>query len=98
MEKIIQQVIDWHYARNLIHGSTDLAQFAKLAEEMGELSANISRGKDIRDPIADMLVVLINIAERNKLTLQECLEVGWNEIKNRKGEMRNGIFIKEEDL
>lgn len=29
------------------------------------------------------------------LTLEECLEQAWNEIKNRKGKNVNGTFIKE---
>ena len=27
-----------------------------------------------------------------------CIEAAYNEIKDRKGEMRNGVFVKEEDL
>ena len=44
-----------------------------------------------------MLVVLINIAKRNDLTLGNCLEVAWNDIKDRKGKMVDGIFVKEGD-
>ena len=44
-----------------------------------------------------MIVVLINIAERNNLTLEECLESAWQDIKDRKGKMIDGIFIKEGD-
>jgi hypothetical protein len=49
------------------------------------------------DDIGDMIVVLINIAERNNLTLKECLEKAWDDIKDRKGKMIDGIFIKEGD-
>lgn len=97
MEKIIQQVIDWHYARNLIHGSTDLAQFAKLVSEVGELADNIAKGRDIKDDVGDILVVLINIVERNEITLAECLEVAYNDIKDRKGLLYDGVFVKEGD-
>ena len=45
-----------------------------------------------------MIVVLINIAERNKVTLEECLLKAWDDIKDRKGKMVDGIFIKEGDL
>jgi len=41
-------------------------------------------------------VVLINIAIRNGLTIDRCLEVAYNDIKDRKGRMVDGIFIKEE--
>ena len=49
------------------------------------------------DDIGDMIVVLINIAERHNLTLKECLEKAWDDIKDRKGKMVDGIFIKEGD-
>ena len=42
------------------------------------------------------LVVMINILARNKLTLEECLEVAYDDIKDRKGRMVDGIFVKEE--
>ena len=44
-----------------------------------------------------MLVVLINIAERNGLTIEECLEKAWDDIKDRKGVMVDGVFVKEGD-
>ncbi len=64
---------------------------------MGELSDNICKGKDIKDDIGDMIVVLINIAERNEVTLTECLEQAYNDIKDRKGKMVDGVFVKEGD-
>jgi NTP pyrophosphatase (non-canonical NTP hydrolase) len=94
----VERIKQWHYDRNLIDGSDDKTQFAKLIQEAGELSDNICKGKDIRDDIGDMMVVLINIAERNKLSLTECLEVAYNDIKDRKGRMIDGVFVKESDL
>ena len=88
----------WHRDRNLIDGATDKDQLAKLIQEMGELSDNICKGRDIRDDIGDMIVVLINIAERNDISITECLEQAYNDIKDRKGRMVDGIFVKEDDL
>ena len=86
----------WHHDRNLIEGATDKDQFAKLIQEAGELSDNICKGNDIKDDIGDMMVVLINIAERNGITMSDCLRVAYNDIKDRKGTMVDGVFIKEE--
>ena len=94
---LTQKVKQWHHDRNLIEGSTDKDQYMKLIQEAGELSDNICKGNDIADDIGDMLVVLINIAERNGLTLANCLEVAWDDIKDRKGRMVDGVFVKEED-
>jgi hypothetical protein len=97
-DELIDSITLWHHARGLIDGSTDQAQYVKLIEEAGELAGNIARGRDVRDDIGDMLVVLINIAERNGHSLQECMETAWDDIKDRKGRMINGTFIKESDL
>lgn len=96
--KLIDKIGAWHYARNLIDGSDDKSQFAKLIQECGELSDNICKGKDIKDDIGDIMVVLINIAERNEVSIQECLQVAYNDIKDRKGMMMDGVFVKESDL
>jgi len=97
-EVMIARIRGWHRDRNLIEGSTDKDQFCKLIQECGELSDNMCKNKDMRDDIGDIMVVLINIMERNKYTLAECLEQAWGDIKDRKGEMIDGIFVKESDL
>lgn len=94
---IIEKIKGWHHDRNLIKGSTDKDQYLKLIQEAGELSDNICKGNDIADDIGDMIVVLINIAERNNLTLTECVLQAWNDIKDRKGMMVDGVFVKEAD-
>jgi NTP pyrophosphatase (non-canonical NTP hydrolase) len=98
MKLIVENIAQWHRDRNLIDGSTDKDQYMKLIQEAGELSDNICKGKDIRDDIGDMMVVLINIATRNKLSIEECLQVAYDDIKDRKGKMVDGVFIKESDL
>ena len=97
LQSLMRKVIQWHYDRNLIEGSSDKDQALKLLEEMAELSASICNKRDIRDDIGDMLVVMLNICERNNLSLSECLGVAYNDIKDRKGRMVDGIFIKEDD-
>lgn len=98
LSELIKATSQWHKDRNLIHGSTDKDQFHKLIQECAELSDNLCKGKDIRDDIGDILVVLINIATRNELSLTECLQVAYDDIKDRKGKMIDGVFVKESDL
>ena len=93
-EELIGQ---WHRDRNLIEGSTDKDQYLKLIQEAGELSDSLCKGKDIRDDVGDMMVVLINIMIRNNLTMKDCLKVAYADIKDRKGKMIDGIFVKEGD-
>ena len=94
----VNNIKRWHHDRNLIEGSDDKSQFAKLIQEAGELSDNICKGNDIKDDIGDMIVVLINIAERNDLSITECVRTAWDDIKDRKGKMVDGVFVKEGDL
>lgn len=98
VDNMVSRIKTWHHDRNLIEGSTDKDQVLKLMQELGELSDSVCKSKDIRDDLGDMLVVMINIMERNNLTMTECLEVAWDDIKDRKGRMVDGIFVKEEDL
>jgi len=95
-ERVETLVQLWHRDRNLIAGSTDEAQFTKLQEEVEELHVSIGKGNSPIDDIGDIMVVLINIAERNGLSLTECLEHAYDEIKFRRGEMRGGVFVKED--
>tara|TARA_R110000796_G_scaffold46062_5_gene111531 strand:+ start:201 stop:500 length:300 start_codon:yes stop_codon:yes gene_type:complete len=95
MKELISKILQWHKDRNLIAGATDLSQLFKLREEVDELEQSILNGSSPVDDIGDIIVVLVNIAERNGLTIDECLEHAYNDIKDRKGRMINGLFVKE---
>ena len=95
MEQLEQKIIAWHKARNLIEGSSDHQQFEKLLEEVEELRLNIMTSQPIVDDVGDIIVVLINLCERNGLTLEECMAHAYNDIKDRRGQMVDGLFVKE---
>lgn len=95
---VVGKVTKWHHDRNLIEGATDESQFVKLTEELGELAGNIARKRPLVDDIGDIMVVLVNIAERNNLTVEFCLAHAYEDIKDRKGRMIDGMFVKEADL
>jgi NTP pyrophosphatase (non-canonical NTP hydrolase) len=97
LNDLVQAGEKWLEDRNLIDGATDKDQVCKLIQEMGELSDNVCKGNDIRDDLGDMMVVIINIMKRNNITLEDCLQVAYNDIKDRKGRMVDGIFVKETD-
>ena len=89
--------LQWARDRNLIEGSDPKSQFLKTVSEMGELADAINKGstEEQIDAIGDVLVTLIIVAEQLGLTLTECLAVAYMEIKDRKGRMINGVFVKE---
>jgi len=80
--------------------ATRKGQFIKLAEEMGELAGNMARGKSdgVVDDIGDMMVVLNGLAKLHGTTLLNCANHAYNEIKDRRGKMINGVYVKESDL
>lgn len=89
-------ISQWIRARNIHKGSTSKQQFVKLIEEAGELAADLSRGRDIKDSIGDMYVVMCAICEIEDINIAECMQLAYNEIKDRKGRMVDGVFVKEE--
>ncbi len=95
MQELIGKVNKWFEDRNLIKGSTDKDQILKLMQELGELSDHACKGEDIRDDLGDMLVVMLNIMKRNNYTIEECLQIAYDDIKDRRGKMVDGIFVKE---
>ena len=90
----------WANDRNIINGATMQAQFVKLIEEIGELAQGIAKGRPeaIKDGIGDAVVVLTILAAQHGVTIEDCIEIAWNEIKDRKGRMVGGTFLKESDL
>lgn len=97
LDQYEKMIVQWHRDRNLIDGATDKDQVCKLIQEVGELSSSVCEQTSVADDIGDCIVVLINIAERNGLTLDDCLSTAWDDIKDRRGRMVDGIFIKETD-
>lgn len=95
MDIVVASIAAWHHDRNLVNGSTDKAQFLKLVEEMGELASSLAKGTDIIDDVGDILVVLINIMERHGLSMRQCLHHAYDDIKDRKGMMIDGVFVKD---
>ena len=90
----------WAEDRNLIEGSTPDKQLGKLIEEIGELAAGIARKDQGRviDGIGDAVVVLTILSAQHGVMIEDCMEAAWNEIKDRKGKMIDGVFVKQEDL
>lgn len=99
MDRLIKAVELWSIERNLDQADSK-AQFIKTVEETGEIASALARDdkEELIDGIGDVIVTLIILAQQNDLTIEGCLKVAYDEIKDRKGEMRNGTFIKEEDL
>ena len=100
IDQLIKSVEQWSIDKDL-HKGNRFTQYAKSSEEMGEIASALCRNNTdaLRDGIGDVVVTLIILAQQNNMTLYECLNTAYEEIKDRKGVMSSeGSFIKEEDL
>ena len=97
MTDLIIKILQWANDRKLIKGGCPKAQMLKCVSEVGELADNVNKQNDIRDDIGDVLVTLIILSAQHNIGLNECLEVSYNNIKDRKGIMLDGVFIKDTD-
>lgn len=99
LDQLVEQVEAWSVDKNLQNGNPD-RQALKFYEEAGEVGAALSRGQidALKDGIGDTVVTLIILAQQHDMTLQECLQYAYDEIKGRKGKTINGTFVKEADL
>lgn len=96
--QLFTKIRQWGYDRNIINGATPKDQLIKLMEECGELAKNMARDKEVADDIGDIVVVLTLLAAQYGLPIEHCISLAFNEIKDRKGRLVNGIYVKEGDL
>jgi NTP pyrophosphatase (non-canonical NTP hydrolase) len=93
----LQLIRDWANDRNLIAEGDATTQFLKLTEEVGELAQSIFKKQEDEfvDALGDIVVVLTNMAAMKGIKLEHCVNSAYNVIKDRKGKMINGTFVKE---
>ena len=100
MNQTIESIKQWAIARGLDKSDTK-AQMVKLMEEVGELAAAIGKDReneDILDALGDCVVVLTILGMQTGCDIEESTKRAYDEIKDRKGRMINGVFVKQEDL
>ena len=93
------EIIRWAENRKIIPYAKPHTQLMKAVSEMGELcDAELKGDMDgIKDGVADVVICLINYCALKDINLVSCLELGYSDIKNRKGFMTpDGTFIKQE--
>ena len=93
-----EQIREWATERGLYEKGDSKTQMVKLMEELGETAKAILKEdeEEIVDGLGDILVVLINLSHLCGYPLEHCLSSAYNEIKNRKGSMKGGTFVKDE--
>ena len=87
----------WAKDRGLYDNGDPKTQALKLVEEVGETCRAILKedATEMIDGIGDCVVVLTNLAELIGTPIEECVDRAYNEIKDRKGKMANGTYVKD---
>lgn len=104
MEQLIRKVAEWGREHKI---DNPTMQFAKINEEIGELAHELTRGRcggsdsvpseETIDAIGDILVTVIIFADIIGVEPIGALALAYNTISKRKGETKNGSFVKEEN-
>lgn len=102
--ELIDKVNEWADKRSLKQADPKI-QWMRITEEVGEIRDVLLKPTKftepqaaLKDAIGDTLVTIIVLAHQLDLDVTECLGIAYEEIKNRKGKMINGTFVKKEDL
>jgi len=97
---IEMKIIQWSEDRKIIPNSTPEVQLLKAMSEIGELAdATIKKDQEaVIDSVGDVMVCLINYCALQDINLVNCMEIAYDQIKNRKGILLpNGVFQKTLD-
>lgn len=93
---VITKICKWAEDRNITAegGATSYTQIPKLFEEVGEFR-DAKTEAEAKLEYGDILIVCIQIARLRGLNMVECLDLAYEKIKDRKGTMIDGRFVKE---
>ncbi len=99
LDRTLEDVKGWARKRGL-QFAEPAKQMLKLTEEVGELAAAIAREdkKEAKDAVGDVMVVLTVLCEQMSMDMRQCFWLAHETIKGRTGVMKNGVFVKQEDL
>lgn len=111
-KELEEKVLEWADGHNLLHEENSGKQFLKFVEEVFEFKTEMDMymqssklnlkmlwpDTDMKLEMGDVFVTLIILCKQLEIEPMECLELAYKKIKNRKGETRNGMFVKAEDL
>ena len=99
-ETLVAKVVIWADERGIFDAADPLAQLDKTQEELDETIEAVKQSEfdnpEVVDGIGDMLVTIIIAAKMMGLDPTHCLNVAYDEIKDRTGKMVGGKFIKDQ--
>lgn len=91
------KVYQWGCERGIVQNGKPMSQALKALEEVQELLSAINRcsESEVVDAMGDVWVCLLMTASIMNLNLVDCMYAAYDDIKDRKGFLRqDGTFIK----
>ena len=70
----------------------------ELIIQLSKIASGLSKNKDTTENVNKAFSIVVNLAADCNCDFLECVSFAYNEIKDRKGKMVGGTFVKEEDL
>lgn len=104
-EDLVGLVEEWSEDKG-IHEGAWLPQFGKFTEEASEMFDELilmeqdsysEPSDELKLEMGDVLVTLIILAQRVEVDLSECLEMSYDKIKGRTGQVIGGLFVRDRD-
>jgi hypothetical protein len=108
-KELKEKIVQWGKDRNIFEFSTPIKQLHKTQEELDETmnalvafaDAKTEKAKQaameqVVDGIGDMGVTLMMLCHKVDVDFVECLHSAYEVIKNRRGKMVNGLFVRNE--
>lgn len=88
----LEKISDFNIICNHLQPSDLMPQ---ASETIGLISLRVRRTKDeIEEPIVRLISYLRTIVKYENLKFEDCLSQAWNEIKDRKGKLIDGVWVK----
>lgn len=91
-------VDEWSVEVLYLHIAKEIGLIASSLIDISTQLSRINSRTQIQLSIRNIAIYLMFVAKKFDLTLTECLELAWNEIKDRQGKVIGDVFIKEADL
>lgn len=89
------QIRKWAQEKGIIgHGTTD-GQYDKFVEEVLKVEEAYNGNGDLPSEMGDVIVTLTLLAELQGYSIESCIQKAIDKNANRKGEMKNGQFVKK---
>ena len=93
-----EDFLNYQNSLSILKNGATIHVYLDLSYQIGMLSDAACKKGVISDSLGRILRKLVLLAECYNLTIESCLEQAWSDIRDRKGMMVDGVFVKEADL